>query len=85
MSHKKISEYTVKFKPDGEGGYIVRVPAFPQIVTGGRTLAEAEEMAKDAIELCLEYYTEQGRSLPRNVDYKAVARSQFFKLAVAVK
>lgn len=63
MQNKKIREYTVKFSPDGEGGYIVRVPAFPKIVTGGRTLAEAEAMARDAVACCVEYYVEQGRAM----------------------
>ena len=81
MQDKKIQEYTVKFKPDGEGGYIVRVPAFPEIVTGGRTLSEAEAMAQDAIACCVEHYIEEGRELPRDVDYKATEEPKFFKLA----
>jgi len=42
-------KYTVIFKPDEEGGYIVTVPALPGLVTEGDTLEEAREMARDAI------------------------------------
>jgi len=39
---------------DNEPGYVVRVPALPEIVTQGDTLAEAKKMARGAIELCVE-------------------------------
>lgn len=39
---------------DGERGYCVRVPEFPEIVTGGDTIAEAKKMAREAIEFCIE-------------------------------
>lgn len=44
--------YTVRFErfsEDGEEGYHVVVPALPGIVTWGRNLEEAHEMAADAI------------------------------------
>ena len=78
MRYKKIYEYTVKFKSNGEGGYIVRVPAIPEVVTGGRTLAEAEEMAKEAIALCLRVRVEDGEPIPKDVDYKAAQEPSFF-------
>jgi len=53
MRQKKISEYTVKFEPNGEGGWIAIVPALPEVQTEGWTFAEAQEMAQDAIALCL--------------------------------
>jgi len=43
--------YTVIYEPLSEGGYQVIVPALPGIVTYGRALEEAREMARDAI-LC---------------------------------
>ena len=46
MSHYA---YHVLYEELGEGGYQVMVPALPGIVTYGRTLGEAREMAKDAI------------------------------------
>ena len=46
-----VSEYgyRVIYEPIAEGGYQVIVPALPGIVTYGRTLDEAREMAQDAI------------------------------------
>ncbi len=41
--------YTVLYEQLAEGGYQVIVPALPGIVTYGRTLPEAREMASDAI------------------------------------
>jgi len=41
--------YRVIYEPLAEGGFQVIVPAFPGIVTYGRTLEEAREMAHDAI------------------------------------
>ena len=41
--------YTVLFEQLAEGGYQVIVPALPGVVTYGRTLQEAREMASDAI------------------------------------
>lgn len=46
MSHY---DYHVLYEELGEGGYQVMVPALPGIVTYGRTLGEAREMAQDAI------------------------------------
>jgi len=41
--------FTVVLRPEPEGGFTALVPALPGCVTHGRTLAEAREMAKDAI------------------------------------
>lgn len=41
--------YTVIFEPAEEGGYVVRCPALPGLVTEGDTLEEARAMAQDAI------------------------------------
>jgi predicted RNase H-like HicB family nuclease len=43
--------YTVIYEELDEGGYQVIVPALLGIVTYGRTIAEARDMARDAI-LC---------------------------------
>lgn len=78
MRHKKIYQYTVKFESDGEGGFMVTVPAIPEIVTGGRTLAEAEEMVKEAITLCLRVRKKKGEPVPQDVHYKSAIGSTFF-------
>jgi predicted RNase H-like HicB family nuclease len=41
--------YNIMLRPEPEGGYTALVPALPGCVTYGRTLKEAQEMARDAI------------------------------------
>jgi len=55
---KKIYNFTAIFEPAEEGGYVVYVPAIPGCMTQGETFEEAEMMAKDAIEGCLEVLNE---------------------------
>ena len=59
--------YTVLFEPLAEGGYQVIVPALPEIVTHGRTLEEAREMAQDAIRCVLESALKTGEPIPKDV------------------
>lgn len=47
-------KFTVLFEPAEEGGYVVRCPALPGLVTEGNTLAEARAMALDAIRAYIE-------------------------------
>ena len=42
-------EYTAFFEPNENGGYTVTVPTLPGLVTEGKDLEEAREMALDAI------------------------------------
>jgi antitoxin HicB len=58
------AQYVCTFRPDPEGGYAVRCAAFPELITHGRTLEEARAMAREALELCLEVYQEEGRPIP---------------------
>jgi antitoxin HicB len=46
--------YAVVLEPEDEGGFTVRVPAFPEIVTYGKDEREALVMAEDAIRLVIE-------------------------------
>ena len=41
--------YNLIFRPEPEGGFTVIVPCLPGCVTYGKNLAEAKEMARDAI------------------------------------
>jgi len=84
MKSKKIQEYTVKFEPNGEGGWLVIVPALPEVQTEGWTFIEAQEMAEEAISLCLKVRAEDGEPIPKDVDYKATEEPKFLKIAVAV-
>lgn len=54
--------YPVVFTPD-ECGYLVYVPAF-NIDTSGKNLADAIEMARDAIGIVGIEYHDQGKELP---------------------
>ena len=46
--------YTIVLEPMEEGGFLVHVPALPEVVTCGDTEEEALAMAKDAIQLVLQ-------------------------------
>jgi antitoxin HicB len=56
--------YSVVLRPEPEGGFTVRVPALPEIVSYGETEAEALAMAKDAIELVIESRRERNEPIP---------------------
>ena len=51
-------------EPEEEGGFTVRVPALPEIVTFGKDEAGALAMAEDAIRLVLENTLARGEPLP---------------------
>jgi predicted RNase H-like HicB family nuclease len=57
-------QYVCTFRPEPEGGYTVRCAAFPEIVSYAPDLAEARQNAREALELCVSVYLEQGRALP---------------------
>jgi predicted RNase H-like HicB family nuclease len=59
--------YTVVFERAPEGGYNVLVPAFPEICTFGQTMAEAREMARDAILCFLESAQKTGEPIPKDI------------------
>lgn len=54
--------YKLHLSPEPEGGFTVVVPALPGCITYGDSFDEAVEMAKDAIQLCLEELKERGNS-----------------------
>jgi antitoxin HicB len=56
--------YTVVLEPAEEGGFVVRVPALPEIVTEGDTEEEALAMVQDAIDLVLQSHRERGEFIP---------------------
>jgi predicted RNase H-like HicB family nuclease len=58
------AQYMCSFRPEPEGGYTVRCSAFPEIVTYGSSLEEARTAAREALELCIEVYQQEGRRLP---------------------
>jgi len=56
--------YICTFQPDPAGGYSVRCPAFPGLITSGNDLEEARAMAREALQLCVEVYQDKGWNLP---------------------
>ncbi|UCH27903.1 MAG: type II toxin-antitoxin system HicB family antitoxin [Trueperaceae bacterium] len=56
--------YTVILEPQEEGGFTVLVPALPEVVTEGDSADEALAMAREAIELALEYRRDHGLDIP---------------------
>lgn len=51
--------------PEDDGWYVVSVLDFPGVHTQGRTLREARFMVKDALQLMVECYLEEGKRLPK--------------------
>jgi antitoxin HicB len=56
--------FAVVLEPEEEGGFTVRVPAFPEIVTYGADEREALAMVQDAIRLVIEDSVARGEALP---------------------
>jgi antitoxin HicB len=53
-SRERFHEYTAFFETNEHGGYTVTVPALPGLVTEGKNLEHARDMAKDAIRCYIE-------------------------------
>ena len=72
-----MKNYKVIFV-EGEDGYIVaECPAIPGCISQGRTIEEATRNIKEAIELSLECYKEDNKSIPED-------KTQVAEIAVAV-
>ena len=59
-----VQSFDVLLRPEPEGGFTVRVPAFPEIVTFGDDEVEALAMAQEAIELVIEDRIARGEPIP---------------------
>lgn len=66
--------YFAVFCPVPEGGYAVWFPDVPEANTEGMDMAEAMDMAHDALKLSLEEYVKAGRSLPLPSPVESVRR-----------
>jgi len=60
----KVYNFTVLFEPAEEGGYVVRCPALPGLVTEGHTLEQARAMVEHAIRAYLESLYKDGLPIP---------------------
>jgi len=58
--------YRVIYERLAEGGFQVIVPALPGIVTYGRTIEEAREMAQDAITCHLQGLLKDNEEIPED-------------------
>jgi len=66
MKQQREYAFTVLFEPAEEGGYVVKCPALPGLVTEGDTLQEARAMAEDAIRAYLASLRKDGRPVPED-------------------
>ena len=57
-------KFAVVLEAEQEGGFTVRVPSLPEIVTYGKDEREALAMAEDAIRLVLEDCAARGEPIP---------------------
>lgn len=74
--------YRVIYEQLAAGGYQVIVPALPGIVTYGRTLDEAREMAQDAIACHLKGLLKDGEEIPEDPFVREAPVSEELKVAV---
>ncbi len=51
---RRVYEYTAFFEANESGGYTATVPSLPGLVTEGKNLEDARDMAKDAIRCYIE-------------------------------
>jgi antitoxin HicB len=56
------------FTPQPEGGFTVTSPVLPELVTEGDSLERAFANVHDALAAVLEFYAEEGRSLPHDMN-----------------
>ncbi len=79
--------YTVSLAPAGEGGFVVTLPAFPEVVTQGESRAEALASAQDALDEALANRIVHGMEIPRPSRAKSssvVEASPYMTLKVAL-
>jgi predicted RNase H-like HicB family nuclease len=63
-STQQMISYRILLKKEPEEGYTVTVPSLPGCVTYGKSIEEAIEMAKEAIELYLESLKSHNEEIP---------------------
>jgi antitoxin HicB len=63
-----MAKYKVVFESAEEGGFVVTCPAVPGTFSQGETYEEALANIKEAVELALECYREDGVPIPEDVE-----------------
>ena len=74
--------YRVIYERVEEGGYQVIFHAIPEIITCGRTLEEAREMAQDALTCHIQSLQEDGEEIPTDSFLKEKPVFEEMKIAV---
>jgi antitoxin HicB len=59
--------YTIILEPSEDGGFVVTVPALPEVGTQGDTREEAMANAREAIELVIEHRIARGEPVPADI------------------
>ena len=62
-----IARIPVQLEPQPEGGYVVTSPLLPELLTEGRTMAEALANVEDAFEAVVELYEFMEKPLPSDI------------------
>ncbi len=75
--------YICHFEPEPEGGYTVTCPALAPVVTYGETLEEARRNAREAIELVLQVYRDEGKPIPPSDKDPRIAIDELVPVIVA--
>jgi len=79
-----IYVYPAIFAPSIEdGGYDVQVPDLPGVFTCGDTLADAIDMAEDAVSMWLAYSEDEGHPIPPPSESLNCEAPQFINLVKA--
>ncbi|MEK6946930.1 MAG: type II toxin-antitoxin system HicB family antitoxin [Nanoarchaeota archaeon] len=60
---KKVRNFTVLLEQDEDGIYVAKVPDIPGCYTQGKTVQQAMERIKEAIQVCLEADEEQHQQM----------------------
>lgn len=60
---KKVRNFTVLIEQDEDGIYVAKVPDIPGCYTQGKTVQQAMERIKEAIQVCLEADKEEHRQM----------------------
>ena len=79
-----LMKYPAIFKKTKKG-YVVKFRNIPEAITQGETLAEAIEMAEDALITALSFYFEDRRKIPAPSPPKASERLISLPLSVSIK
>lgn len=58
-------EYHAAYYRVEDGWYMARVLDFPGTISQGKNLQDARRMIRDALQLMVDYYLDEGKALPK--------------------